>query len=570
MPRDKQLEIAGTEDLIRAIRQSAHGLRQRYENDPVALAERFHLRLPKKPLQVMEELGVYDEEKHGPIYPGLRDLIEDVCGLQVRSAAVVGPRGGGKSQGVSFIEFFLVFLKMYDALNLGGSELQADQVYQYLLAYIESDEEWQKLVKGDTMRERTYTTDDAWIRVLTASQKSVRSPHAGGRKKGGRMAGGLLVIDEEAEAAPEIVEAALPTVNTARPSVVVRSSTFHNNEGTFAELIEDHEAMGFKLYRWDIFDVCERCDCSGDECESPEPCFRSDHFEEYVDPDTGVQERKLIHKAYCGGRAKYADGWIPMEEVVTLWKRMRRNHNRWEVEAMGSRPTTSGYVIRDRVKYQQNVTDASANTLYVKGFPVTICVDWGAVAAGVEVWQEQLNDRHVLLHAEQVEEAGISQILGVIEGLALYYGSDLTEVAADIGGGGNYLNPKLAEMGYPVRDVNFAEEKEAAAAAWNVYNEALKITYPMEFEDFHRQAKKWKRKNGRIQKGDDHLCDTALCYFAKFIERLGLANVRVVPRAFSSGMSGPTAPATGPGRLSAKEHAPRVALVRTLGSGRRR
>ncbi len=492
--------------------------------------------LPKKPVQVMQELGVYDPIKHGPIEPGIRDLIYDVCMLLVRNAAVVGPRGGGKSLGVSFIEFYLVFLELFDALNLGGSELQADQVYQYLLGYIESDEFWKSLVRGEAMRERTYTADNAWIRVLTASQKSVRSPHAGGRKKDGRMAGGLLVIDEEAEASADIVEAALPTINTARPSVNVRCSTFHNAEGSFADLIENHEDMGYKLYRWDIFDVCERCDCTGGECQSEEKCFREDHYEDYTDPDTGEATKKLVHRAYCNGRAQYAAGWIPMEEVVTLWKRMKRNHSRWEVEAMGSRPGTSGHVIRNRKSFNDNVVDVSGQALYMPGMPISVCVDWGTVAAGVTVWQEQPGDKHVLIHADLVEEAGLTQIVGVILGYWGRYFREAMEVAADIGGGGNYLNPHLAEEhSLPVRDVNFAEEKEAAAAAWNIYNEANKIIIPAEHIDFIQQVKNWKRKDGRIKKGNDHLCDATICYFAKFIERLGLTGIKVPPRTFSSG-----------------------------------
>lgn len=567
MPRSDQPAIPGPQDLLRVLRDPARDLRERYKDDPVGLAEHFHLKLPRKPVQIMKDLGVYDPERHGPIEPGIRDLIEDVCSGEIQDAAVVGPRGGGKSMGVSFIEFKLVFIDDYDALNLGGSELQADQVYQYLLGYIDSDPYWASLVKGDPMRERTYTQNDAWIRVLTASQKSVRSPHAGGRKKDGRLAGGLLVIDEEAEAAPDIVGAALPTVNTARPSVVVRSSTFHNNEGTFAELIDNHEEMGFKLYRWDIFDVCERCECTGDACESDEKCFREDHLEDYVDPDTGEAKQKLLHKAYCGGRAKYADGWIPMREVVRLWRRMKKNHSQWEVEAMGSRPSTSGHVIKSVAHHQANSVDVNASSLYLPGSAITICVDWGTVAAGVEVWQEQPYDKHVLLHADQVEEAGPTQILGVILGYWNMYLNDVTEVAADIGGGGNYMNKALVEdHAIPVRDVNFGEEKEAAAAAWNMYNEAGKLVLPKEFTEFHKQVRAWKRKNGRIQKGNDHMCDAAICYFAKFIDRLGLTHIRVPPRAFNASAAPPT---ISHDRHSSEPSRTR-AMIRTVGSGRRK
>jgi len=565
----RQSEIVGVDALLGAVRNQAASLRERYKTDPVGLAAKFGLKFPKKPLQVMQELGKYDPEVHGPITPGLRDLIEDVCLGHIESAAAVANRGGGKSQGVSFIEFFLVFLKDYDALNLGGSELQADQVYQYIVGYIDSDKQWQDMVDGDALASKTTTKVGAWIRVLTASQKSVRSPHAGGVKKGGRIAGGLLVIDEEAEAAPEIVAAALPTINTAQPSVNVRASTFHNAEGSFAEVMDNAVEMGYKLYKWDIFDVAKKCDCTGDGCQSEESCFREDHYETYMDPDTGEPTERLLHKAYCGGRAMYADGWIPMSEIIKLWKRGKRNHANWEVEAMGSRPSSKGFVIRDPFKWEQNTVDKTGTEVYIPGWPVTICVDWGTVACGVEVWQEQPGDRHALIHAEQVEEAGLSQIVGILLGLRVNYAADFKEIAADIGGGGNYLNPKLRdEHRLPVRDVNFGTEKESAVAAWNIYNEANSLIMPKEFTTFHEQRKTWKRDQGqRIQKGNDHLMDAGICYFSQFVERLGLNNVRVAPRAVSTS---PTQLGAGKVAGVAAIAGARVAVIRTLGSKRKR
>jgi hypothetical protein len=572
MPRQEPQAPGGLNDLLRALRDPSRSLRDTYKNDPVGLAKRFHLRLPEKPAQTMINLGILTREEAverfgaDAIAPGLKALVEDVCTGRCRSAAAVANRGGGKSMGVSFIEFYLVFMEDYDALNLGGSELQADQVYQYIVSYIEAEPEFQALVKGDPLQSKTETHNNAWIRVLTASQKSVRSPHAGGRKKDGRMAGGLLVIDEEAEAAPDIVEAALPTINTARPSVNVRCSTFHNAEGTFAELIDNHQEMGYQLYKWDIFDVAEPCECGPDKCESEEKCFAEDHVEDYIDPDDGQKKQRIKHRAYCGGRARYADGWIPVNEIVTLWKRMKRNHSRWEVEAMGQRPSTAGFVLKDPVAYARNRVPSAAD-LYVPGWPVTICIDWGTVAAGLTVWQEQPGDRHALIECDQIMEAGQTQIVGAILSMRAKYQREFLEVAADIGGGGNYLNPLLREQyRVPVRDVNFGEEKEAAVAAWNIFNEAGKAKYPDEFGDFHQQAKNWKRKNGRIAKGNDHLMDSSVCYFSKFIDRLGLSNVRIAPRAFSAGMEVPRAGSQPTTRPRVGTMRP---IMRSFGSSRR-
>ena len=573
VPRQATPQLASAGEFLNALRDPGRSLRDQFKEDPEALADRLGLKLPEKPVRTMIRLGVITEgearERFGSdaLEKGLRDLVIDVCTLEVRSAVAVANRGGGKSQGVSFIEFFLFSVLDFDALNLGGSELQADQVYQYLQSYYESDPYWKTILKGEPMRERTESQFHAWIRVLTASQKSVRSPHAGGKKKDGRYHGGLLVIDEEAEAAPEIVAAALPTINTARPSVNVRCSTFHNAEGSFKEVVDNHAEMGYELYQWNIFDVAERCDCTGGVCQSGEKCFREDHKEPYEDPETGEIKERLVHKAYCGGRAQYADGWIPMPEIETMWKRMKRNHSTWEVEAMGSRPANTGHVIKDRTKFARSVVDRSGMSLYMPGAPVSICVDWGTVAAGVGAWQNQFN-RHALLWAEVLYDAGETETIGKLTQLINLFRRDVVEIAADVGGGGNYLNKKLREeYGWPVRDVKFAEEKEAAVAAWNVFNESEQLIISSEHTDFIQQVGDWKRKLGRIKKGNDHLCDMSICYFSKFIEELGLQHIRIVPRTTGGREDVPVNAPIRSMRTSVGTGG-RVPVVRTLG-GRR-
>lgn len=526
-------ELQSVGSFLDVLSESERDLRTIYYDDPIGLAERLGLLMPEKPVVVMQREGVYDPEKHGPITPGLREWVQDVCSVNEEATVAVAGRGCGKSMGVSFIEFFLVFIKKFDALNFGGSESQAQNVYLYLQKYIESDPYWQDLVKGESLQSQTTLIFNNWIKVLTASPKSVRSPHAGGHVNGGM--GGLLVIDEEAETDATLVKDALATVNTANPSVICRCSTFHNAVGSFAEIVENHEEMGYKIYRWNIFDVAKKCDCVG-ECQSEERCFREDHWEVVTDPNTGITENKLIHKAHCGGKAMYASGWVNMSEIVKLWKGYRRNHAIFEVEAMGSRPTSAGFVIKDKGKLDENIVkDNDPRGQYKDGFPISICVDWGSDRAAISVWQEQFPDIHVVLHAEQYEEYGESQILGEIVGLYNKYGNEVFEIAADIGGGGSYLNPKMREeYRYHVRDVNFAQENETAASAWNIYNEANKIVIPERFEEFIKQIKKWRRVNTKIGKGNFHICDTGLVYFARFVDRLQIRRAPVGPKKINT------------------------------------
>jgi hypothetical protein len=573
------LEGASAADFLRALRDPGRNLKEQFKGKPLELADRFGLLLPRKPVDRMIELGVLTEEeaeaKFGKRHPGLREMIDDVCTLRVRDAAAVASRGGGKSYGVSFVEFYLWLVLDFDALNLGGSELQADNVYQYLIGYIESDPYWKTLLKTDPQREKTFSIEDSWVRVLTASSKSVRSPHAGGKRRG-KTRGGLLVIDEEAEADKDIVDAALPTINTAMPSVNVRCSTFHNVAGSFAELIDNHEEMGYTLYRWDTFDVCAGCECV-DVCQSPEPCFREDHVETITNTETGLPEEKMIHKAYCGGKAMYAEGWVPMEEIEKLWRRMRRNHARWEVEAMGQRPSTSGYVVLNMTRFNDSIVNTAADSLYVPNNPIDIDVDWGTGNGAVEVWQEQ-GRKQILLHADLLPENTRTDMFGSIIGYATRYRSDLVAVNCDIGGGGNYLNQELRDVHrLPVNDVNFSEVKETSAAAMNIYVDGSNLVIPAEHVEFIEQVRGWRRdQGGRIVKKNDHLCDAMICHFAGFIERLGLHKVAIPPRAFSSnpdlrgGTQGPPMGAKARAMASTGQGRGRVAIARGFGSKKKR
>jgi hypothetical protein len=573
----------GPGSFLQALKDPARNLKQKFLNNPLGLAERFGLSLPKKPTVIMRELGLWNDdlqERWGDEVPGLRDLVEDVCLLNVKRAVAIASRGGGKSQGVSYIEFFLWMVRDFDCINLGGSEQQANNVYQYLLAYLETDPFWNTLVDGETMISESKTIEKAWIKVLTASQKQTRAPHAGGKKVGrSGSRGGLLVIDEEAEAEPDIVRSALPTVNTATPSVHVRCSTFHKIGGTFQEVVDDHAEMGYKLYKWDTFDVCAGCECTGGptECQSDEPCFREDHFEEYIDPDTNLMEKRLIHKAYCGGRAKYAKGWVLMDEIKSLWRSLRRNHSHWEVEAMGSRPSSSGFVVKSISDFNDNITDESAASLYVPGNPVTVTIDYGTVACAICVWQMQRTNRgqrHVLLHADELHETGQTEIFETALGYTRRYRDDLAELAGDIGGGGAYFNPKFEnEHRLPVRGVNFNQDKEAAVSVFNIQNENSDVVIPTEHADFIRQVRKWKRNtSGHIIKGDDHLCDSGIvCYFSKFIDSMELGHLRVSARGFDKAPNAKeqTSP-TVADKMKERSHLRHKPMARSFGSGKGR
>ena len=509
-----------------------NNLRQYYRGKPLLLAEEaYGIYFPPKPI----DDGV----------PGLRELIEDMCLMRVHRAVAKAPRGGGKSFGCAFVEWYHNYFNDFDWINLGGAEKQAKAVYNYLEGFVNSH--WQissRYPKG-TLMTNTVNDAGAWITVLAASPTSIRSPHAGGinitditarlegeetgfKYLGGSGRGGGLTIDEECEADPNIVKDATPMVDTADPSIIMRISTFHKLEGTFEELIDNHEEMGYKLYSWDAFDICQPCT---DDCDACFPDFREDIY--FRDANTG--QEILKHKAYCGGKAKLSKGWMPVAEI----RQQFREHNfdcAWfEVEMMGWRPATSGHIIKDQYKFMHEciVEDAPA----IEGCHCVITIDWGLKGeCCVEVWQIQPGSVCVLLECDHYTHGEPENfIYETVYGLAQKYKTN--EVWAD--SSHPYCNNTLAtspRYRMDVREVIFRSEKDLGAGAFNAWVDLGRVKVPSRHKTFIKQVRGWKRKGGVIQKGDDHACDAALCFFLRFGAENIPASTRIIPITFTPGL----------------------------------
>jgi hypothetical protein len=511
-----------------------NNFRQYYRGKPLLLAEEaYGIYFPPKPI----DDGV----------PGIRELIEDVCLMRVTRAVGKAPRGGGKSFGCAFCEWYHNYFNNFDWINLGGAEKQAKAVYNYIEGFVNSHHQIASYYPKGTLMTNTENMSGAWISVLAASPTSIRSPHAGGinigditarlegeetgfKYLGGSRRGGGLTIDEECEADPNIVRDATPMVDTADPSIILRISTFHKLEGTFEELIDNHEEMGYKLYSWDSFDICQPCTHDCDSCLQD---FREDIY--ISDVNTGNQVLK--HKAYCGGKAKLSQGWMSISEI----KQQFREHNfdcAWfETEMMGWRPATSGHVIKDQYKFVNSCVVDDDQVEHMPGCQCVITIDWGMKGeCCVQVWQIQpgavvalLEDDHYI-HGEPE-----NFIYESVYGLGTRYKTN--EVWAD--SSHPYCNNTL--MTHPryrmdVREVNFRQEKELGAGAFNAWVDLDRVKVPKKFNVFIKQVRNWKRKTGKIQKGDDHGCDAAICFFLRFAAESIPSSSRIMPITFSPGL----------------------------------
>jgi len=245
--------------------------------------------------------------------------------------AVLGPRGGGKTQLAAAIELIAYRWFGYSWQNVGGSLEQAKLCYSYVKgAHANSQDLSRYTVSCEAHDTRSRKGDT--ISISAASQTSVRGPHPVG--SGG---GGGLTLDEAAIIPDDICDASKGQLMSARPSALIQLSTMGERQvGRFWDLLEDPERVGYTLKKFDVFDVAAKCPY---DCKTT--CPVKDHFAEDFYSGAG-DARQLVHKAYCGGRALETRGWIEVDEIAQHWRELGRES--FERELLGKSAGAVGHV----------------------------------------------------------------------------------------------------------------------------------------------------------------------------------------------------------------------------------
>jgi len=364
-----------------------------------------------------------------------------------------------------------------------GGEEQAKGTYERVTQVLSEDsDEMEKYIPTLTTQ-ITKGRAGNWIRFTAASMRRVRGPHPG------RGHGGLLILDEEGEMEEKIVKAVLGTGGTANPLIIIRASTAHNIDGTFAELLDDYEKRGYKLYQWDAFDVCEKCTR---RCEDCIPEFRED---------------------YCKGKAKNNSllGWISIDYLIKMW--IEETKEWFEVEMMGMRPSGAKFVI-NREDFKTAVVD---EVPFVPGAPGAFGIDWGFVGMAAVLATQLVGEKLRVFDRMSFHLKGIGEITEALKGWREMY--DINEVYAD--SSHPFENDALRKAGFIVHEVTFVSFKEAGAGAVKWFFEKAKIEISKEFKDVICQMKKWRRdKHGKIVKKDDHFPDALLCTMQKWWQKV--------------------------------------------------
>ena len=442
-----------------------------YKDMPITFLKTFDLatKWPKKLRQIFAEIWT---GKSGP------------------NVIIAAPRGGGKSRMLGSLGFSLFYFKDRSVIDMGGALSQAKIVYGYFSSIVYSDPRILATLPDEPMMEHTVGCNKNYFRCVAASPKAVRGPHPD-----------VLMADEVCETPDELVDAALPMVDTSQTPLRVLTSTFHKVFGIFQEIWDKADELGYKRYQWDIFDVVKTFD----------PVIWDD-----ADLNRKIPDLQKL-KEHAAGRTGDEEGYIPITNVINAW-RSKRSLDWFLVEYLGKRPSAAG-LINDPIDVDNASFDieTSPQYNYVEGAEVVGGIDWGF--SSMSVWvslMRHTDDVKVQLdcrtYSQVTSDIIIDEICNDVKAHGIRY------IYAD--SAGKFENAALQKelskrrLQCKVIEVVFAKEKfDGMLGNYRAHFERSKIKIPKKHQIALWQHKRYRYapNTNKPQKKDDHVPDATMC-----------------------------------------------------------
>lgn len=433
-------------------------------------------------------LRTYDRRTKWP--KKLRDIFAEIwTGRSGPNVIIKSCRGGGKSRLLGSLGFCLFYFRDRSVVDMGGALAQAKIVYNYFTAVCYSDPHIVGSLPKEPMMEHTTGLGNNYFACVAASPKAVRGPHPD-----------VLMADEVCETPDELIESALPMVDTSKTPLRILTSTFHKVFGIFQDTWDRAEQLGYTRYSWDIFDVAEKFD----------PAIFNDERLNREIPD--LQKLKELSK----GRVGDPEGWIPITNIINAW-RGKRSVDYFLTEYMGERPSAAGLVLDpidvDNATFEKN---EKPEYDYVDGAEVIAGLDWGfsSMTAFVALMQHRdavkvqiRNNNYIQTDSDVI----IEDIVKAVKDFKIQY------IYAD--SAGKFENRALqnalnaARLKCKVIEVVFSKEKEDMMGNYRAHFERGKMKIPKSDQVAVWQHKRYRYIDGTNKpvKKDDHVPDATMC-----------------------------------------------------------
>ena len=240
------------------------------------------------------------------------DFVADSFFERVNDCLVIGPRNGGKTLNFAILEFLEAVQKNgCQSCHLGAIMSQAKRAYGYVAKW--SHQYKDSLGIKTCTREKTILGNNSEIEIVPGTVNGVNSPHPHKAQ-----------IDEFELLNWEIFQEAIsmPKSDEYIGAALRLATTRKYPSGNAQKMIDEHQERGFKLYKWCVFEILEKCTGSCADCKK------------YISYNRDGEAITWYEK--CQGKAKRANGYFKISDVIK--KFLTLDYETFEAQWLCERP----------------------------------------------------------------------------------------------------------------------------------------------------------------------------------------------------------------------------------------
>lgn len=414
------------------------GYRDR-QDDAIETCVRTHLK-------VMKDGQLTEPE----LIPEMIELISDLFFLRTNKAILWANRGGGKSLVAAIIIWMLMAYRNKSIVNMAATGEQAKRVYEYTAQF------WD-CVPG---LKKGMLEEEPLLRLTTMKGRTKLICCSGEQAVGEHLPG--FVTDEactDKKGAEDNIRRAMQGAFDCDDYFVLMLSTFHHPVGLFQETWDNADEVGYKRYRWNVYDTMERCTVGMEEATAEDPWAQN--YCTTKCPLTRLEDKRddygrIVGKEYkgCRGHARTSHGWQSRNLVLAKFE-SNKGTRLFQVEHECGRPQHEGIIYIPSM-VESCVVDAFA--LNVRARKV-VGIDWGLTQCAMVLvgeWIDGKTNGIGVVAARIMSNRLTDEVVKQLRFWQSLWGDELV-VRGDASH--PYCNKELREKGYVVRTVKGDKDK---------------------------------------------------------------------------------------------------------------
>lgn len=299
-----------------------------------------------------------------------------VCDMffeQVRASIAFANRTGGKTTNIAILNHLdMAFKPGCEIASAGSTKDQAAKMYKYFIMFHNKNDYLRSLLAKDSTKSETLYRNDSTIEIITGSIKGLNSPHPNKAR-----------IDEvelmDWDVLQEGLSMSMSTINPSTGKEIMAqdcfSSTRKYESGTFQRLLDlakeesNVKQGGFKIYKWCIWEVLERCtrECREDKTYGDCPILE-----------------------ICNQRAKRCSGYYKIDDFISKVKRLDKDT--LDAQWFNRKPSKQIFVYGDYWRREKQFIPRNEIDFTGKDLEFAAAIDFGSSPGHPFVYKEYILD----------------------------------------------------------------------------------------------------------------------------------------------------------------------------------